>query len=83
MKEEFAAYGLSSALMSLVGIVKSLLAVALIVGIWIPEITNYAAAGLALALLAAVAAHFKIQDPVKKSAPAATLMTMSVAILVL
>ncbi|MBK1876988.1 DoxX family protein [Pelagicoccus mobilis] len=83
MREEFEAYGLPATVMLTIGLIKLALATALIVGIWIPSITAFAAAGLAITLLAAVIAHLRIHDPLKKSIPAATLMTMATALLIL
>ena len=82
MAEEFAAYGLPRSLMLVIGVSKVMLATTLIAGIWIPNLTSFAAAGLAATLLAAVLAHLRVKDPIKKSLPAATLLAMSTALLV-
>ena len=81
MRSEFETYGLPYSTMVFVGGLKLILAIALLLGIWIPQLTNYAAAGLALTLLGAIIAHLRVNDPLKKSIPAATLLALSTATL--
>ncbi len=83
MKKEFETYGFSTQFMIAIGSFKLILAVLLLVGIWKPELTGFAATGLAITLLGAVIAHLRIHDPIKKSMPAASLMSMSTMVLVL
>jgi uncharacterized membrane protein YphA (DoxX/SURF4 family) len=76
MKEEFEVYGLAPWFLSVVGFLKILLAVLLILGVWLPAVTRYAAFGLAALMLGAVAMHVKVSDPVKKSLPALTVLVL-------
>lgn len=77
MKEEFAEYGLPPWFMKLVGALKLTFAALLIVGIWTPGVTYYAALGMVALMLGAVAMHFKIGDPPKKAVPAFAMLAMS------
>ena len=77
MREEFAVYGLPEWFMKLVGFFKLLLATMLIAGIWLPVLTKPAALGMVILMLGAVLMHFKVKDPLKKSLPAFTLLTLS------
>ena len=45
MTEEFSVYGLPGWFMRVIGVLKISLAALLIVGVWVPEITRYAALG--------------------------------------
>lgn len=83
MRKEFAAYGLPGGAMYLVGFLKVLCALLLLAGIWIPSVTMPAAGLIALLMLGAVAMHFKIGDPPKKSLPAATLLILSLLVVIL
>ncbi len=83
MSKEFEQYGLSRSMMVAVGAFKLACALCLIAGIWIPGLTVFAAVGLTIALLGAVVAHVRINDPLFKSVPAASLMAMSVAVVAL
>ncbi len=83
MKEEFAAYGLPVGAMYLVGFLKLLCALLLLAGIWLPAVTTPAAGGVALLMAGAVAMHLKIGDPLKKLLPAATLLVLSLLVVVL
>lgn len=76
MKEEFAVYGLPGWFVSVVGFLKLLFAAGLIAGVWIPELTQPAAIGLAVLMLGAVAMHFKVKDPMKRSLPAFTMLVL-------
>jgi uncharacterized membrane protein YphA (DoxX/SURF4 family) len=76
MKEEFRVYGLPSWFLLLIGSLKILCAASLIAGIWVPLLTKPAAIGLALLMLGAVAMHFKVKDPIKKSLPAFTILIL-------
>jgi uncharacterized membrane protein YphA (DoxX/SURF4 family) len=80
LREEFAVYGLGPGVMTVVGILKVTLAVALIVGVWRSELTQPAAFVLALFMLSAVAMHVRVSDPAKKSLPAATLLILCVLV---
>ncbi len=80
MKEEFAVYGLPEWVMKVVGALKLLLAAGLIAGIWWPKFTPVAAYGIAILMLGAIAMHFKVKDPLKKSLPAFTLLVFSLLV---
>lgn len=81
MKEEFQAYGLPTWVMVVVGLLKVSLAILLLVGIWHPEVTKPAAIGIAILMLGAVSMHLKVRDPVKKALPAATLLVLSLIVI--
>lgn len=78
MKEEFAAYGLSERTMWLVCVVKVAAAVALLIGIYLPQLVIPSAIVLAILMLVAVAMHIKLKDPAIKSLPASTILLLSV-----
>lgn len=83
MSEEFAAYGLPAWSVGVVGFLKVALAVALIIGIWLPSVTKPAATGVAVLMLGAVAMHFKVGDPLRKALPALSLLVLSLLIILL
>lgn len=83
MREEFAAYGLPIWVMSVIGGLKIMLAVALIVGIWVPALVMPAATGMAALMLGAIGMHLKVGDPPLKSLPAACMLGLSVVAAVL
>lgn len=83
MREEFATYGLSFSAMCAIGTMKVALALALIAGIWIDGITQWASLGLAILMLGAFGMHLKIKDPVKKSIPSVIILALCVAIAIL
>ncbi|MBT8296162.1 MAG: DoxX family protein [Gramella sp.] len=76
LKEEFAAYGLPEWSLYLIGFLKVSLAIALICGIWFPELVDPAALGLAFLLAGSVLMHIKIKDPLKKSFPALLFLVL-------
>jgi uncharacterized membrane protein YphA (DoxX/SURF4 family) len=80
MKEEFAVYGLPSWFVGVIGFLKILFAILLIVGIWYPSVTQPAAIGIAVLMLGAMAMHFKVKDPLKKSLPSFTLLILSLVV---
>ena len=80
MADEFRRYGLPGWARPLVGTVKLTLAVLLLVGIWVPELALVAGIGMALLMAGAVAAHLRIRDPLAKSAPAASLLLLSLLV---
>lgn len=77
MKQEFAAYGLSTWFMVTIGTVKVILATLLLIGIWVPMLVKPAAIILAILMIGAVAMHIKISDPLKKSLPALAMLALS------
>ena len=83
LDDEFATYGLPAWFKNLIHILKVGLAIILIVGIWFPALTKPAAAGIALLMLGAIAMHFKVNDPLKKSAPATGMLLLASAIALL
>ena len=83
MREEFAAYGLPSAVLYSAGFLKVLCALLLLSSLWIPSVAMPACGLIALLMLGAVAMHVKIGDPIKKSLPAATLFVFSLLVVIL
>lgn len=82
MKEEFAAYGLPSGFMVIIGAAKIILATCLLLGIWVPTLVVPAAAAMALLMLGAVSMHVKVKDPLQKSFPAFTMLVLSLVVTV-
>jgi hypothetical protein len=82
MIEEFKVYGLSEQICNLVRVVKIVLAIGLIAGVFYPVLTKYAAAGMLLMMLAAVGFHLKVRDPIKKALPALTMAVLCSLIVV-
>lgn len=82
MEEEFAAYGLPPWSVKVVGALKLLFATLLLIGIWYPVLVLPAALGMTVLMLGAVAMHIKVKDPLKKSLPAATLLVLSLILVV-
>jgi uncharacterized membrane protein YphA (DoxX/SURF4 family) len=68
--EEFQAYGLPIWFCYFVGVLKVIGAILLIVAIWVPEVLQPTALGLAVLLLGSIIMHLKISDPLYKSVPA-------------
>lgn len=77
MSEEFAEYGLPSWFMWSTGCLKVIWGVTLIAGLWFRSVTGPAAALLALLMLGAVIMHWKVQDPLLRFFPAASLLALS------
>jgi hypothetical protein len=82
LREEFTVYGLGEWFMVTIGFFKILLATLLIVGIWVPQVTRPAALGMAILMVGAVAMHFKVRDPFKKSIPALTVFVLALGLAV-
>ncbi len=80
MHEEFAAYGLPAWMVVVVGVLKVGAALALIAGIWYRVLVLPAALLICALMLGALAMHFKIHDPLRKSAPAAGMLGLAVLI---
>lgn len=76
MREEFAAYGLPSWFMGVIGFLKVTLAILLIAGLLMPWLAKPAAIGVAALMLGAIGMHFKVKDPLKKSLPAFSLLVL-------
>ncbi|MFT4688686.1 MAG: DoxX family protein [Verrucomicrobiia bacterium] len=79
LKEEFATYGLPAWFMVVVGCLKVTFAVLLIAALWSPRLLPVAGGGIAILMLGAVLMHVKVRDPLKKSAPAAMMLALSLA----
>ncbi len=80
MQEEFAVYGLPAWFMKVIGALKITLAIALLVGVFLPALTKPAAIGMAVLMLGAVSMHIKVKDPLKKSLPAFTMLLLSLIV---
>lgn len=83
LKEEFAAYGLPEFMFYVVGGLKIGAALALVAGLWLPQLVVPAAAIVAVLMVGALVMHMKVKDPLKKSLPAFAMLVMAVAILAL
>jgi hypothetical protein len=83
MREEFSTYGLPFWFVWVIGGLKVTLALALLVGIWIPGVAPWAASGLGLLMLGALGMHLKVKDPLQKALPALALLALCVAIVLL
>ena len=83
LKEEFAAYGLPGAAWYVVGALKIAAGVILIAGVWMPLPVRLAAGVVAVLMIGALAMHLKVGDPPMKSLPAALMLVMSLAIVLL
>jgi len=82
MREEFRAYGLPVWMVGVVGALKVGAALALIAGIWYRPLVVPAALLIGALMLGALAMHFRIHDPLRKSAPAAGMLLLSFVIVV-
>jgi hypothetical protein len=80
MEEEFHVYGLSRRFMLFVGATKLLLAVLLIIGIWLPVVTPFAATIMAILMFGAVMMHVKVHDSFKKTSPALLMLLMNLLV---
>lgn len=82
IQEEFDRYGLPDWAWRVVGTAKLTLAGLLLVGIFVPAVASFAAAGMALLMLGAVSAHVRVSDPAIKSMPAFLMMLLSTVVVV-
>lgn len=80
MKEEFSAYGLPSWSVYLIGFLKILFAIALVVGIWIPDLVRPAAVGMAVLMVGAIVMHVRVADPARKALPASVMLILSLLV---
>ena len=80
MPEEFAVYGLPAWSTYVIGVLKVGSALCLIAGFWFPQIVVPAALVIVALMLGALAMHWKVRDPLKKSLPALAMLTFSVII---
>lgn len=81
MPGEFATYGLPAWSCYLVGCLKVVSAVALLAGLLYPMLVLPAAFVVAVLMIGAVAMHFKVGDPFKKSVPALLVLVLCVIII--
>lgn len=81
LKEEFATYGLPEWFYYIIGFLKVGSALALILGLWHPQLALAAAVLITILMVGALAMHFKVHDPVKKYIPAAIMLILCVAII--
>ena len=81
LKEEFAAYGLPGWVFLVVGIFKVGAALALLAGIFVPELVKPAAIIMAGLMVGALSMHVKVRDSPKKSLPAAVMLTLSLVLI--
>ena len=79
LREEFAVYQLPVWTLYLVGVIKLLLASALLAGIWMSELVVPSAYGMAVLMMVAAVMHLKVRnDSFLKAVPAFTLLLLSV-----
>jgi len=77
MREEFEEYGFSQNQMYAVGAAKVGLASLMLAGHAVPKLTRPASTGLALFMLGAIGMHIRVKDPIKRSLPAITVLSLS------
>lgn len=83
---EFKSYGYGIEVMKTVGFFKLSCATLIIMAVMVPGIPAFlytSSGGLALLMLAAVVSHFKVEDPLVKNLPAATMLALNVYVLAL
>ena len=83
LREEFTVYGLGAPVFHLVRILKVGSGIALIAGVWMPQLALPAAAIVAGLMVCALAMHVKVGDPPLKSLPAFLMLAMSSALCLL
>ncbi|MBK1790860.1 DoxX family protein [Persicirhabdus sediminis] len=72
MVEQFAEFGLPKIAMRLIGLAE----VAAAVGLWLPGLRQYAAGGMVLMMLGAIANHIKVKHPISQSFPAILVLVL-------
>jgi len=77
MKEEFDEYGLSEQQMYAVGTVKVSLAILMLVGNFVPKLSRPASLLLGTFMAGAIGMHLKVNDPIKRSLPAISVLSLS------
>ena len=80
MRREFARYGLDN-LRVLTGVLEMLAGVGLLVGLWWPLALQVSSGGLALLMLFAIVARFRVRDSICVALPALTLLLANAYIL--
>ncbi len=81
LKEEFGAYGLPGWMFWVVGILKVGAALALLAGIFVPELVQPAAIVMAGLMIGAIVMHVKVKDAPGKSLPAAIMLVLSLVLI--
>ena len=76
LKEEFQVYGLPIWFMYIIGLLKLSLSILLIIGMWFPKISFYASLTMIVLMIGALLMHLKVNDPLKKSLPAFTIIVL-------
>ncbi|GAC1648905.1 MAG: hypothetical protein NVS4B3_05150 [Gemmatimonadaceae bacterium] len=82
MRAEFAAYGLPAWFVVVVGVLKVGSALALIAGLWYPNIVRPTALLIVVLMLGALSMHFKVGDPLRKYVPAAGMLALALTLVV-
>lgn len=83
IREEFEVYGLPSFMVYVVGILKVLIALTMLAGIWLQFLVLPSAALLILLMIGAFIMHLKVKDPFKKTIPSLLMLGMAIAIALL
>ena len=83
MISEFAAYGLSTSVLYIVGAIKVLSAVLLLIGFGYSKLVKPASYVISVMMLAAIYFHYSIADQWLKSLPAALMLLSSLLIIYL
>lgn len=81
MKEEFREYGLPMWSMYLIGSIKVILSIVLIIGIWTSKINIYTYIFMSILMTGSIFMHLKINDPIKKSVPAITILCLLLVVI--
>jgi len=80
MTEEFKAYGLPVWFMYIIGSLKLVIAVAMIVGIFVPMVVLPTAVLLVILMLGAIGAHMRVHDLMIKWLPALCMLCFAVGL---
>lgn len=85
MKEEFATYGLPDWSLYFIGSIKVLLSLIIIYSVFIEETFDFIICYyiMSFLMIGAIIMHFKIKDPIKKSLPAISILTLLLTIIYL
>ena len=83
LKAEFAEYGLPGPIFYVVGALKIASGLVLLGGIWFDLPVRAAAAVVAILMIGALVMHLRVGDPAMRSLPAAAMLLMSAAIVLL
>lgn len=81
LKDEFLAYGLNETVFYAIGGIKLLAALALFFGLRFKQTVLPAAQVIAVLMLGALAMHLKVADPLLKSLPAISMLSMCLVII--